>query len=196
MKENQYYEKKSLRLFTRRNPDWKELAKDCVCFANAYGGRIWIGIEDEEEMPLGHQQIDPQLLNTIQRQILNRTVNVSINTTLQTAENGGEYIEVLVHRSASTIASTTDGKYYLRVGEACKPVPPNEMYRLLTDKRAFVWELQTHQKVARQDVDPSKMQAFVDSVRASTRVSEFVKSKTNDELLDYYLFTDGTHLTN
>ncbi|RMG81243.1 MAG: ATP-dependent DNA helicase, partial [Bacteroidetes bacterium] len=33
-------------------------------------------------------------------------------------------------------------------------------------------------------------------VRASTRVSEFVKSKTNDELLDYYLFTDGTHLTN
>lgn len=196
MIENQHYDKKSLRLFTKRNPDWKELAKDCVSFANAQGGRIWIGIDDEKDMPSPHQQIDMQLLNRIQRQILNRTVNVSINTTLQVAENGGEYIEVLVHRSASAIASTTDGRYYLRVGEDCKPVPPDEMHRLLTDKGAFVWELQTYQKVPRQEVEHEKMQTFAQAIRASDRVSSFVKGKTDEELLEYYLFSDGTFLTN
>lgn len=34
MKENQHLEKKSIRLVTGANPEWKELSKDCVCFAN------------------------------------------------------------------------------------------------------------------------------------------------------------------
>ena len=51
MNETQYNEKKSLRLFTNNNPDWRSLAKDCVCFANARGGIIVIGIEDNEDFP-------------------------------------------------------------------------------------------------------------------------------------------------
>lgn len=119
MKENQQYEKKSLRLFNKRNPDWKELAKDCVCFANAQGGKIIIGIEDEDDLPPSEQRIDRELLNRIQRQILNRTVNVSITATIQVARNESEYVGVLVQRSASAIAATTDGRYYIRVGDDC-----------------------------------------------------------------------------
>lgn len=43
--------KKSLKLFDKKNPDWKLLAKECVGFANARGGFIYIGIEDNEELP-------------------------------------------------------------------------------------------------------------------------------------------------
>jgi ATP-dependent DNA helicase RecG len=44
MKENSTVDKKSLRALTKPNPDWDEIAKDCVCFANATGGKILFGI--------------------------------------------------------------------------------------------------------------------------------------------------------
>lgn len=196
MIENQQMDKKSLRLFMKKNPDWKELAKDCVCFANAFGGRILIGIEDDATLPPEGQTVTELLPNEIHRQVLNRTVNVSITPTIQVAENGANFVEVVVHRSAATIAATTDGKYYIRTGEDCKPVPPDEMHRLLTDKGAFVWELQTYQKVAQTDYDVEKLQQFMGEISSSERVSDFVKEKTEREILEHYLFTDGTYLTN
>lgn len=37
--ENLIYDKKSLKLFTVKNPDWKSLAKDCVCLAKHSGSK-------------------------------------------------------------------------------------------------------------------------------------------------------------
>jgi len=44
--ENQSVDYKSLRVITGKTADWGELAKDCVAFASAQGGRLLIGIED------------------------------------------------------------------------------------------------------------------------------------------------------
>ncbi len=46
MKENKNIDHKSLRFLKGAKPDWDELAKDGVCFANGSGGVILIGIED------------------------------------------------------------------------------------------------------------------------------------------------------
>lgn len=51
MREHQHLDKKSLRVVTGQNPDWHELAKDCVSFANAGGGDILIGIENDKDSP-------------------------------------------------------------------------------------------------------------------------------------------------
>jgi len=42
--EDQNTEFKSLRLLTRDKPDWAELARDCVGFANAQGGGMLVGM--------------------------------------------------------------------------------------------------------------------------------------------------------
>jgi len=55
--ETQFLEKKSLKVVTGKNPDWSELAKDCVCLANAKGGIIAIGIEDDSAEPPADQKI-------------------------------------------------------------------------------------------------------------------------------------------
>ena len=47
MEENSKFDKKSLKTVTGRTANFGELAKDCVAFANANGGVISIGIEDE-----------------------------------------------------------------------------------------------------------------------------------------------------
>ncbi len=51
MRENQYIDKKRLDTVIGKTADWKELAKDCVCFANSRGGVIQIGIADGDLLP-------------------------------------------------------------------------------------------------------------------------------------------------
>ena len=49
--EGQLLDCKSLRAVTGKSADWADLAKDCVAFANALGGRLLIGIENGQELP-------------------------------------------------------------------------------------------------------------------------------------------------
>lgn len=197
MEETQHTDKKSLKTVIGSTADWNELAKDCVCFANAKGGKILIGIEDDKELPPPAQNnIDSQLPFKIQKRISELTVNVAVSASIIKAENGGEYIELKILPSSSTIAGTTDGKYYLRVSDTCKPVMPDELSRLFADKSAYVWETQIRKSVTRTDVDSNKLLQFINDIKASDRVSNFVKDKTADELLEHYLMIEGGFLTN
>jgi len=69
MEENSHFDKKSLKIVQGKTADWSELAKDCVCFANGYGGEIHIGIEDGEELPPSNQKIDTSLVERINKTI-------------------------------------------------------------------------------------------------------------------------------
>lgn len=197
MKENKSLDKKSLSFLKGRQTDWGELAKDCVAFANAQGGEILIGIEDSSTEPPKEQKIEDNTLpESIQKNIVHRTVNVAIAPTIVTADNGGEYISVQVFRNAQTIASTTDGRYYIRISDECRPIPPDEMARLAADKNAFVWEEQTTKKVFYTLADPDKKIAFLKDVRTSSRVSAFIKEMSDEEIVDYYFLKKGQYLTN
>lgn len=52
MLENQQDDKRSLSFLKGINTNWDEFAKDTVCFANASGAKILIGVEDDEDEPL------------------------------------------------------------------------------------------------------------------------------------------------
>lgn len=196
MLENEQFEKKSLLALTKPNPDWDELAKDCVCFANAQGGRILFGIEDKASQPETSQRIPVSLPARLSKEIQQRTLNVSVLPQIKTAENGGEFLELLVQRSATSIAGTSNGRYYVRVSDECKPLLPDELSRLLVDKNAFTWETQPFRRARKEDADPKKLADFFNDVRHSNRVSAFVRDKTAEELLEYYFFVSGEYLTN
>jgi ATP-dependent DNA helicase RecG len=149
MIEGQELDKKSLALITGKSANWNELAKVCICFANSKGGVILVGIEDNETLPRADQQINPQLPDKIMKTISQRTINVAIVPAVKTAENGGEYIEIKVLRNEQSIASTSDGKYYARIADECKPIMPEAIVRLAAEKNAFVWEIQNNQKVSK-----------------------------------------------
>ena len=197
MEENKNIDKKSLKFLKGKNTDWDELAKDCVSFANAQGGFIYIGIEDAATLPPEKQKIaDRNQPDIIQKNISQRTINVSIAVTIETAENKAEFLKVQIFRNAQTIASTTDGKYYVRVHDECKPIPPDEMARLAADKNAFVWEEQITKKVPASQYDESKRLNFLREVRNSQRVSSFIKEMSDDEILDFYFIQKNGYLTN
>jgi ATP-dependent DNA helicase RecG len=195
MKENQFIDKKKLDIVIGKSADWKELAKDCVCFANSKGGIILIGFADNEDFPPENQKIEPDLPFKIQKKIAENSVHVGVNATIKKASNGGEYIELEVLFSASTIASTTDGKYYYRSDDSCVPLLPDELSRLFTDKPSFIWETRKT-KVPKSEIDINKFNNFKTDIQNSSRTSIHIKQKSDDELLEYYFFVEDTFLTN
>ncbi|MBS0552940.1 MAG: putative DNA binding domain-containing protein [Proteobacteria bacterium] len=182
--EDQHTDLKSLRTVTGRTADWDALAKDCVCFANGAGGRLLIGIEDGEASPPTGQTAPPELLDRLRKRIGELTVNVQALPALRRAANGGEYIELLIDRSPN-VASTRDGRYFLRVGDTCQPVVGDDVLRLANERPGRPWEAMDS-GVPRTAADPQKLAAFVHGVRASDRVKDSVKEKGDQELLTHY----------
>ena len=194
MQENQNIDKKSIRLIKENKPMGMNWPKDCVCFANGQGGLILIGIEDEDAVPPTGQKIkDRTLPEKIQKAIVERATNVGVAVTIQQAPNKAEYIQIQIFRSAQTIAATNDGRYYIRVSDTCRPVPPDEMSRLAAEKNALFKE-QTNKKYRKPIRYRQKI--LLKAIRNSTRVSAFVKEKSDDEILEHYFLKKGNFLTN
>lgn len=192
--ENQNEESKSLRLVTGPSADFSALAATCVCFANAAGGRVCLGIEDGQRLPPESQRIDVQLLDVIRKRVGELAVNVQAAAERIVAPNRGEYIALTVARSLG-VASTVDGRYFLRVSDSCRPVVGDDVLRLLSDRPGIPWEGMTAlgETVARADA--AQVQSLVTGLRASDRVKSGVKEKSDDELLAHYGLSDGSSLT-
>ncbi len=193
--EGHHVDRKSLRQVSGPAADFDALARDCVCFANAAGGNLLIGIEDNADQPSPGQRIPPGLPDRLRRRISELTVNVTVSPELRVAPNGGEYVELHIARSHG-VASTSDGRYFIRVGDHCKPVVGDEVLRLTSERGAVPWETMTTAKVPRRQVDPEKLASFVRGIGQSDRVKDSVKEKTPEELLDHYQLADGACLTN
>jgi ATP-dependent DNA helicase RecG len=140
--EGQLLDQKSLRSVTGKSADWNELVKDCIAFANATGGRLLLGIEDGQNEPPASQRIPADLPDTIRRKIAERCVNVAVLPDIVTAANDGQYINLAIPR-AIAVASTTDGRYFLRVADQSKPVTGDDVLRLAAERAALPWETQT-----------------------------------------------------
>lgn len=192
--ENHNTDKKSLKIIVGKTADWNELAKDCVCFANGQGGRLLIGIEDHENVPPAGQTIAQELLDQLRKRINELTVNVQVLPRIETDRNGSQFIEVLIPRSAS-VASTCDGRYFLRIGKDCQPVIGDDVLRLADERPGMAWETMTSLGVLCTAADTGKLTNFVESIHASDRVKSSVKDKSPDELLSHYGLAVGGLLT-
>lgn len=197
MEENNKFDNKSLKKVTGRTADFDELSKDCVAFANSHGGYLAIGIEDGEEKPAPDQKIPDDLPEKIIKRINELTINVALRPEVIDADNGGQYVKLHVLPSQVSIASTTKGVYYIRDHDSSRPLLPDELSRLISDKPAYSWETKVSLKIQWQKADITKLNKFVLDVKASDRVSRFVKEKTDEELLSYYqMIDDDGYLTN
>ena len=193
--EGRHLDYKSLRKVTGTSADFPSLAQDCVCFANAAGGRILVGIEDDGSPPDASQRIDPALPDRLQKRIGELTVNVRVLTEVARHANGGEYVVLTVLR-AGGVASTSDGRFFVRIGDTCRPVVGDEVVRLLDERPTEPWETLATLDVPRAQADPTVLARLVAGLRASDRVKSSVKEKSDDELLAHYTLVRAGRLTN
>ena len=190
MIENTLYDKKSLRTVVGKTADFDELAKDCVAFANAQGGIIEIGIENNEKLPPADQTFDEKLPVNVVNKLAGLTNNITMQADEEIKSNGGKVIVLHIYRSIA-IAMTSKGKIYIRIGDNSVPVTSSEdILRLAADKNSYSWEDAVTQ-FDWQKADLEKLEDFLSQIRASDRVSDFVKSKETKELLDFFGMTDA-----
>ena len=189
---------KSLKKAIGPKSDVPSLAETCVCFANAQGGELIIGVENNHTAPPPTQKIDISEMNKVVSRIRSLTSGVGIvNPNLHQHENGGEYFSIRILPATRTIATTSSGKVFIRITDNCYPVGSDELTDLAAEKNAFQWELVVAQKVKLNQADTSQIEFFLEKIKASERVSDFVKEKTDREILEFYqLLNEEGYLTN
>ncbi|TYZ14400.1 hypothetical protein FY528_01330 [Hymenobacter lutimineralis] len=187
MDETHVYEKKSYRKAFGASPDLNDLAKTCVCLANAQGGSLLLGIEDKEEEPPVGQQLSQREVNELVKKLSSRAVNVSLGAPeLLTAPNGGQYLRLPVQPSLHVVATTSDGRTYARLSDQCQPVTGEDLHRLVYEKTGLQWEIRVIPDVQLADLSARETRFFVERVRTAAKASPFVLTKSDAELLEYY----------
>lgn len=182
--ENASFDRKSLRMFIGNKVDWDGLATDCVAFANGNGGRILVGVENDAEDPPSDQIVPEILGEQIQKRMSERTVNVQLIVRPQFAANGGQLLEVAIARSTS-VASTTDGRFYLRVADTCVPITGDDVLRLANERSGRPWETMDS-GVAASAASKTEVSQLLSRLRSSDRVKSSVKDKSDTEILLHY----------
>ncbi|AIY14338.1 ATP-binding protein [Cellulophaga baltica] len=189
---------KSLKKVMGKTADFSSLAETCVAFANAQGGEIIIGIEDKDSEPYKDQKVDVEIINKTVLRLRSLTDSVGIvNPEIITHSNGGQYFKFSIFPSSRTIATTSTGRVFVRVTDNSVPVSGEELTNLAAEKNAFQWELVSVAKIKINDADISQVTYFLEQIQNSKLVSDFIKEKSNEEILEHYqLISPEGHLTN
>ena len=194
--ETQTIEYKSLQKIRTGDKGFKELATTCVALANAQGGMIYIGYDDKNKQPLPEQVISDDEVNGAVTKLRSLCFNVALSASeVKTDDTGSQYFIVTVFPSMNAIASTSDGKFYLRVADKCEPVRSEDMLRLSETKGCFQWEITPSRSLV-EEKNIEALHLLADEIRNSKRVGEHIRQMDDNEIAEYYCLIDGDHLTN
>jgi ATP-dependent DNA helicase RecG len=143
----------------------RDLLDACLCFANASGGVVVLGVADKLAGPSAFVgfTIDPDLL---QRRIF----ELSRPGLVVDIQREGRFAEpillVFVPRSPD-IHADTQGRAPRRVGTSCLPMEPAEQSRLRDERRGFDWSAQpTDTRMS--EVSPAAIEATRGRLRTLT----------------------------
>lgn len=196
--EDSSIEFKSLKKAFGPKSDVESLAETCVCFANAQGGSIVVGIEDKQSEPPSLQKIDTEAVNKVIKRLRDLTDGVGIaNPEIHKHANGGEYFSFKILPSNRVIATTSSGRVFIRISDNCYGVKSEELTDLAAEKNAFQWELVVAQRIKIDQADGSQIEFFLSNIKKSDKASDFVKEKSDIEILEFYqLISPEGYLTN
>jgi ATP-dependent DNA helicase RecG len=194
--ETLFTEYKSVQKIRTGDKGFKDLAITCVALANAQGGTIAIGFDDKSKLPPAGQLIDQKEANDAATRLKSLCFNVSLSSSIiQIHENGSNYFIITVSPSLKSIASTSDGKFYIRVVDKCEPVRNEDIHRLANEKEAFQWELVCTQSVRLSDIESNALAKFAAKIRNSDRVKEHIKQMSDIEIAENYNLAIDGYLT-
>lgn len=195
--ENKNIEYKSIQKIRSGDKGFKELAGTCVALANAQGGQIYIGIDNKTLTVGTNQSITTQEQNDAVSKLRSLCFSVAIaSSEILEDEEGSQYFIITVFPSTKTIASTSDGKLFIRIVDKCEPVRSEDIQRLAEEKGAYQWEINTTKYSCRDEAVIQNLQNFAAEIRKSIRVRDHIKQLDDFEIAENYHLVDGEKLTN
>ncbi|GII92150.1 RNA-binding domain-containing protein [Sinosporangium siamense] len=130
---------------------FQDLAEACVCFANASGGTVIVGVIDNkagEEAFVGCE-IEAGIL----RGKIHQLTTPSLLVEVKTLEFSGRRLLEIIVPEGLEVYSTTKGYAYQRINADCLPMRPLDITRLSEERRGFDWSATASGRPL-DDVDP------------------------------------------
>lgn len=167
--------------------EWKENWHDeylkWICgYANAYGGKIYIGTDDEGNVVgIGNAR---ELLERIPNKITD-TMGIIVDVNLL-YEGELEYLEIIVDKYPSLISF--HGKYYYRSGSTMREITGKELERALLKTQGKTWDGVPLPKLSVADLNQEAIQLFKEKAVKRGRL-------TNEEVsVEDIILMDNLHL--
>ena len=194
--ERQNIEYKDIHKIRNGEKGFRELSVLCVAFANAQGGALYIGYDDKKQAPLPGQIIPEEEANAAATRIRELCFNVALSTSsIKSDESGSNYFVITVSPSMRSIASTSDGKIYIRIADKCMPVRSEDLQILMETKGNYQWEL-TKTKYQLDEYAFARLHSLAERVRTSERAKTFIRTMDDNEISELYHLVDDDYLTN
>ncbi|MCD7717532.1 MAG: putative DNA binding domain-containing protein [Lachnospiraceae bacterium] len=174
-----------------QNIEWKESWRDeylkWICgFANAQGGRIYIGTSDDGTV-IGVEE-SKKLLEDIPNKIQN-TLGIIADVNLL-SENGLDYIEIVV--SPSSYPVNYKGEYHYRSGSTKQQLRGAALTQFIGEKTGLLWDAVPVDNISVADLDQRSLDIFRREAVKKERMTKEDLDIPNEELLDHLdLLTDG-----
>lgn len=174
-----------------QNIEWKESWRDeylkWICgFANAQGGKIYIGKKDDGTV-IGVSDAK-KLMEDIPNKIQNK-LGIVADVNLLT-ENGVEYIEIVVSPWAFPV--NYDGEYHYRSGSTKQQLRGSALTNFLISKTGMKWDAAAVSNITVDDLDKESFDIFRREALRSGRMTKEDLDIPNAELLDKLdLLVDG-----
>lgn len=174
-----------------QNIEWKESWRDeylkWICgFANAQGGKIYIGVDDDGNV-VGCDDCK-KLSEDLPNKILQ---HLGIAADVNVLDEGDKsYIEICVKPSSYPV--NYKGEYHFRSGSTKQRLVGAALTEFLTNKTGIRWEDVVVEDVTVEDLDKESFDIFRREALRSKRMTKSDLKMSNEELLDSLdLISDG-----
>lgn len=169
-----------------QNTEWKESWRDeylkWICgFANAQGGKIYIGTDDNGNV-MGVQD-SKKLLEDIPnkvRDILGIIVDVNLLT-----QDGKDYIEICVNPSSYPV--NYKGEYHYRSGSTKQLLRGAALTEFLLSKTGYKWDAVPVDGVTVDDLDKESFDIFRREALRSGRMTEEDLNMSNEQQFSCFI---------
>ena len=166
---------------------WKDECLKWICgFANASGGKLYIGLDDKGKK-IGidnYEKLLEELPNKF-RDVLG--VYAEINLQREESKN---YLEIIVPRYDVPIS--VRGKYYVRTGSTLQELKGPTLNEFILRRTGKTWDDIPEQRASVNDIDESSINQFLKDARIAKRVNVEEYINITDLLEKLRLFEDGS----
>jgi len=178
-----------------QNVEWKESWRDeylkWICgFANAQGGKIYIGINDKGEV-VGVS--DTKRLLTELPNKITQSLGIVADVNLLN-EDGKDYIEISVPPYSTSISYK--GVFHYRSGSTKQILTGPALERFLNGKRGVSWDNMPLPAFTIKDVDDSAVEQFRKYATRKGRIDSTLLEESKEVLLEKLHLKSGDYLTN
>lgn len=146
--------------------NWRDDYLKWVCgFANANGGKLYIGIDDNGKVTgiNNHQELLEQLPNKF-RDILGVFAEVNLQS-----EGNKNYLEIIVPHYDVPISLR--GKYYIRAGSTLQELKGPALNEFILKRTGKTWDNIAEQKASIDDIDETIIRQFLKDVNQAVRIN-------------------------